>query len=66
MTDYAEYLTTMDKLKKDIYQLALKNDFAAAHDLSITLLGETRLLSMTLLHLKQKKNEGLTHGSVDH
>lgn len=54
MIDYSEHLTQMDKLTKQMREALRKNDFTSAHDLSIMLLGETRLLSV---NLKERKRE---------
>lgn len=57
MIDYAEYLIKMDQITKKLHQAAMNNDFQTAHNHSITLLGEIRLMSLSLLHMMQEKEQ---------
>lgn len=48
MMDYAELLHNIDTLRKQIYQVMLRNDVKMARELTAMLQTETRLLSHVL------------------
>ena len=54
MTDYSEHLLAIDKLKKQLRDALLKNHHTLACDLSMMLLTEARLLSVTVADLKRE------------
>ena len=57
MIDYAELLTQMDKLKKQMRQAALRQDWKMARELALMHLTENRLLVNAFADLAQKISE---------
>jgi hypothetical protein len=55
MIDYAEHLIQMDKLRKQMRQATFKQDWQMAHDLSLMMLTEAKLLSLNFAELKREK-----------
>jgi hypothetical protein len=60
MQDYAEHLTQLDKLRKQMRQAALKKDWAMAEQLSLMSQTEQRLLTLNFAELKREQESRLS------
>lgn len=63
MQDYAEHLTQLDKLKKQIRQAALAQDWKMAKELSLMAQTEQRLLTLNFAELEREQESRKSLGT---